>query len=182
MRKPKSTFKVDLDCTDGFKPANLCAAPKNSKTGINGVSLTKNGKYRATIVVDGVQKALGQFFSLTQAADARKHAEALFGLGPSELLRVIVSVHPDHVEALKQHVKLHLQEPFKPRDRSRFTPWDIAEIQRQFKSGQKKQVELASMYKCGQGTISSIVTKGTATHIPRRKPTRKPDEQSMSFL
>lgn len=48
---------------------------KNSTTGIKGVSETKNGRYRAYIVVARKQIYLGTFGTLEEAAAARKQAE-----------------------------------------------------------------------------------------------------------
>jgi len=54
---------------------------------------------------------------------------------------------------------------------SRFTDEETAEIQRLYFSRQKKQVELASMYKCSQGTISTIVSTGQSTAQTKRSRT-----------
>lgn len=51
----------------------------NNKTGIRGVSLTKEGKYRAYITVDGKQKSLGWYDTLEEAASARWQGEQLYG-------------------------------------------------------------------------------------------------------
>lgn len=48
---------------------------KNSGTGITGVALTKNGKYRAYISIGKRQIHLGSFDTIDDAKDARKAAE-----------------------------------------------------------------------------------------------------------
>lgn len=51
---------------------------KNSKTGINGVSKTKKGKYRVYINLAGKHYHLGVFDTLEEAKQARKEAEKKF--------------------------------------------------------------------------------------------------------
>jgi len=174
MRKIKSPYHIDLDLADSPEPAYQAAGAR-SKTGVKGVSICKNGKYRASLTVSGARKSLGYFSSLPEAADAVKHAEAFYGPSSGKLVRVAVSVHPDHIQALQQHVKLNLQEPFTPDPRSRFTADEISSIQRLSRSRQKKQVEIAAMYNCGQGTISKIIRSGCSTG-------KKRAEQSLTFL
>ena len=48
---------------------------KNSSTGIKGVNKSKNGKYRAVIVLRGKQIYLGEYITLEEAAKARRRAE-----------------------------------------------------------------------------------------------------------
>ena len=48
---------------------------KNSKTGYLGISLTKFGRYRARITVDGKEVRLGNYENLEDAIKARKEAE-----------------------------------------------------------------------------------------------------------
>lgn len=52
---------------------------KNNKTGVNGVYLTKSGKYHAQIYVDGRKKHLGFYDTLHEATDARHRADLLKG-------------------------------------------------------------------------------------------------------
>lgn len=51
---------------------------ETNKTGYNGVSITKHGKYRAQISVKGKGKQLGNFDTLKQAIEARTLAERCF--------------------------------------------------------------------------------------------------------
>jgi hypothetical protein len=86
-----------------------------------------------------------------------------------ELVGVWVTVHPDKVDDLYRHAANYLQTPTPPRAKlSRFTEEQIAEIQRLYWTRSKKQVELASMYKCGQGTISTMVSTGQSTSRTKR--------------
>ena len=51
------------------------SASKNNKTGHLGISLTKFGRYRARIMVDGKEIRLGNYVNLEDAIKARKKAE-----------------------------------------------------------------------------------------------------------
>ncbi len=51
------------------------ALNKNSSTGIKGVNKSKDGKYRAVIVLRGKQIYLGQYPTIEAAAEARRRAE-----------------------------------------------------------------------------------------------------------
>lgn len=53
----------------------------DNTSGVKGVSKTKEGRYRAYITVDHKQKSLGQYATLEEAAEARKHGEELYGYG-----------------------------------------------------------------------------------------------------
>lgn len=48
---------------------------KNNKSGVKGVSTTPSGKYRARIMLNGVEIGLGRYETLEEAAKARKRAE-----------------------------------------------------------------------------------------------------------
>ena len=48
---------------------------KNNKSGVKGVSTTPFGKYRARIMVNGVEIRLGHYETLEEATKARKRAE-----------------------------------------------------------------------------------------------------------
>lgn len=48
---------------------------KNNSTGVTGVSLNSNGKYRARIMVNRHEIFLGIYDTLAEAAKARKHGE-----------------------------------------------------------------------------------------------------------
>lgn len=64
---------TNLACISGDRALN-----KNNKTGVRGVCLSADGKYRATIVFRRKQYALGEYDSLDDAAKARKAAEDRF--------------------------------------------------------------------------------------------------------
>lgn len=51
------------------------ALNKNSSTGIKGVNKSKKGKYRAVIVLRGKQIYLGEYYTLEEAAKARRREE-----------------------------------------------------------------------------------------------------------
>lgn len=51
---------------------------KNNRTGVTGVSLNPKGKYRARIMVDRKEIALGVFDSLDEAKKARSEAERFY--------------------------------------------------------------------------------------------------------
>lgn len=55
--------------------ANIASKKAHSKTGIRGVYLMKNGKYRARIMLKGKSYFLGDFHKLEDAVKARKKAE-----------------------------------------------------------------------------------------------------------
>ena len=61
-------------CTCKENSRNVSAS-KNNKTGHLGISLTKFGRYRARIMVDGKEIRLGNYVNLEDAIKARKKAE-----------------------------------------------------------------------------------------------------------
>ena len=64
---------VDGTSLDAISPKRK--VNKNSRTGVRGVSITPDGRYRATIVLRRVQHDLGVFDTLAQAAKVRAEAE-----------------------------------------------------------------------------------------------------------
>ena len=69
-RNPLDNRKVNLRvCSDMDNKRNM-AAYKNNKSGYKGVTLFKGKYWRATIVVDKQQKALGHYVSALEAAKA----------------------------------------------------------------------------------------------------------------
>jgi hypothetical protein len=84
----------------------------------------------------------------------------------TDLIHITVSIHPDRVAALHNHVEGYLQKPRRSTGKvSKFSTEDIEEIQRLFFTRAKKQVELASIYKCSQGTIATIVSTGASSKV-----------------
>lgn len=56
-----------------------CRLAKNNTSGVNGVTVTKFGSYRATIKVNNQTIYLGKFKTLAEASDARARANRNFG-------------------------------------------------------------------------------------------------------
>lgn len=99
MHVSSSTVHVDhrnhdtLDCQRGNlrrcsraqNMRNRRGANKNSKLGIRGISSTPSGKWRVRLMVDGAEKHIGIFHSLTLARSAyikanRKYFEEFGGI------------------------------------------------------------------------------------------------------
>ncbi len=68
------------------------AMMRNNKTGYTGVYPTKNGKYKAEIVVDSQWIYLGLYTTKEAAAEARQLAEKQYGFHPEHGKRIA----PDH--------------------------------------------------------------------------------------
>lgn len=62
---------------------------KNSSTGVTGVNLMKNGRYRAYIMLDRRQIGLGSYDTLEKAAAARKDGEKKYFSGRAEKVHEI---------------------------------------------------------------------------------------------
>lgn len=71
--RDKATKKARIDGTNVFTLSGTTS--KNSTTGINGVSKTRKGKYRAYINFARKQYHLGIFETLNEAKEAREEAE-----------------------------------------------------------------------------------------------------------
>jgi hypothetical protein len=79
----KAAMKRGADLRDELSQSNLAVKyagfgrqqNRNSTTGTTGVSKTRNGKYRAYIMVDRKQISLGTFADIEDAISARKEAE-----------------------------------------------------------------------------------------------------------
>ena len=54
-------------------------ARKNNTTGVQGVRVLPSGKFHAYIMVNRKQIALGSYDNISDATEARKHAEVLYG-------------------------------------------------------------------------------------------------------
>jgi hypothetical protein len=89
-KRPSPKHSIDrIDVNKGYEPSNCRWATKetqmqnrrvlrNNKTGVNGVYLTKSGKYHAQISVHNKRKHLGFFDTLDEAKEVRKIAEQQF--------------------------------------------------------------------------------------------------------
>lgn len=78
--KPAASETIFVDKTNLFNIKNSCAGRvnKNSTTGVNGVSRSKGGTYRAYIVLRRKQFHLGSYPTLEEAAAARAAANEIF--------------------------------------------------------------------------------------------------------
>ena len=73
---PRDNRRSNLRVCDASENARNVKASKNNPTGVSGVSIDSNGKYRSRITVAGKEVRLGTFDTLAEASDARRAAEA----------------------------------------------------------------------------------------------------------
>jgi len=76
MNRAKNWFISDTNMTQVLK--NNEAARSDSKTGVRGVALTKNGKYEVRITFQKKKYRLGVFSDLNEAGEAYKKVRKMF--------------------------------------------------------------------------------------------------------
>lgn len=104
LKEIQKSCYVDGSCLPSIRSRENGTVNKNSSTKVNGVSLQKDGSYRAYITFRRKQYHLGVYASLEEAASARKEAE-------KKLFGEYIKSHQGWEDELKEIGKRHRKKP-----------------------------------------------------------------------
>lgn len=104
LKEIQKSCYVDGSCLPSIRSRENGTVNKNSSTKVNGVSLQKDGSYRAYITFRHKQYHLGVYASLEEAASARKEAE-------KKLFGEYIKSHQGWEDELKEIGKRHRKKP-----------------------------------------------------------------------